>query len=87
MISSQFNKEVFKQSVRDNVKTLYRKTIDEATQQQVFQAVSYAVKDVIIDNWLKSQKAFDEQDPKIVYYMSMEFLMGRALGKIGRAHV
>ena len=80
MISSQFNKEVFKQSVRDNVKTLYRKTIDEATQQQVFQAVSYAVKDVIIDNWLKSQKAFDEQDPKIVYYMSMEFLMGRALG-------
>ena len=62
MISSQFNKEVFKQSVRDNVKLLYRKTIDEATQQQVFQAVSYAVKDVIIDNWLKSQKAFDEQD-------------------------
>ncbi|MFR3874913.1 MAG: glycogen/starch/alpha-glucan phosphorylase, partial [Lachnospiraceae bacterium] len=59
---------------------LYRKTIEEATQEQIFQAVSYSVKDVIIDNWLATQKAYDEQDPKIVYYMSMEFLMGRALG-------
>ncbi|MFR6617099.1 MAG: glycogen/starch/alpha-glucan phosphorylase, partial [Blautia massiliensis (ex Durand et al. 2017)] len=59
---------------------LYRKTLEEATQEQIFQAVSYTVKDVIIDNWLKSQKAYEKQDPKIVYYMSMEFLMGRALG-------
>ena len=77
MLNSQFKfkKEEFKKNVQDNVKTLYRRTIDEATPEQVFQAVSYAVKDVIIDNWLKSQEAFDEQDPKIVYYMSMEFLM------------
>ena len=61
-------------------KFLYRKTLEEATQEQIFQAVSYTVKDVIIDNWLKSQKAYEKQDPKIVYYMSMEFLMGRALG-------
>ena len=75
-----FKKEAFKKSVKDNVKFLYRKTIEEATQEQIFQAVSYTVKDVIIDNWLATQKAYDEQDPKIVYYMSMEFLMGRALG-------
>ena len=75
-----FKKEAFKKSVKDNVKFLYRKTIEEATQEQIFQAVSYTVKDVIIDNWLETQKAYDEQDPKIVYYMSMEFLMGRALG-------
>ena len=75
-----FKKEAFKKSVKDNVKFLYRKTIEEATQEQIFQAVSYSVKDVIIDNWLATQKAYDEQDPKIVYYMSMEFLMGRALG-------
>ena len=68
-----FKKEAFKKSVKDNVKFLYRKTIEEATQEQIFQAV-------IIDNWLATQKAYDEQDPKIVYYMSMEFLMGRALG-------
>ncbi len=80
MLNSQFKKEEFKKSVKDNVKTLYRRTIEEATPQQIFQAVSYAVKDVIIDNWLKSQEAFEKQDPKIVYYMSMEFLMGRALG-------
>ncbi|MBS4908607.1 MAG: glycogen/starch/alpha-glucan phosphorylase, partial [Ruminococcus sp.] len=72
--------EAFKKSVKDNVKFLYRKTIEEATQEQIFQAVSYTVKDVIIDNWLETQKAYDEQDPKTVYYMSMEFLMGRALG-------
>ena len=80
MTNEMFKKEAFKKSVKDNVKFLYRKTIEEATQEQIFQAVSYSVKDVIIDNWLETQKAYDEQDPKTVYYMSMEFLMGRALG-------
>ena len=80
MKNELFKKEVFKKSVIDNVKFLYRKTLEEATQEQIFQAVSYTVKDVIIDNWLETQKAYDEQDPKTVYYMSMEFLMGRALG-------
>ena len=80
MTNEMFKKEAFKKSVKDNVKFLYRKTMEEATQEQIFQAVSYTVKDVIIDNWLATQKAYDEQDPKIVYYMSMEFLMGRALG-------
>ncbi len=76
----KFNKTAFKKEVEANVKTLYRKTLKEATNQQIFQAVSYAIKDTIIDNWLATQKAYDEKDPKIVYYMSMEFLMGRALG-------
>ena len=76
----KFDKAAFKKEVEANVKTLYRKTLKEATQQQIFQAVSYAIKDTIIDNWLETQKAYDEKDPKIVYYMSMEFLMGRALG-------
>ena len=66
--------------MKENVKNLYRKTLEEASQQEIFQAVSYTVKDVIIDDWLATQKAFDKQDPKMVYYMSMEFLMGRALG-------
>ena len=80
MYSKRFEKETFKAAVQDNVKALYRKTMDEATPQQIFQAVSYAVKEVIIDDWLASQKAYDEADAKTVYYMSMEFLMGRALG-------
>ena len=75
-----FDKELFKRSVLYNVKTLYRKTLEEATDQQVFQAVAYAVKDQIVENWMETQKAYEEQDPKMVYYMSMEFLMGRALG-------
>ena len=74
------DKEAFKEQVKDNVKTLYRKTLKEATMQQVFQAVAYAVKDTIIDNWLATQQQFEQDDPKMVYYMSMEFLMGRALG-------
>ena len=80
MLDTQFKKETFKQSVEENVKKLYRKTIDKANEQEVYQAVCYAVKDVIMDNWLKTQNAMDEEDPKMVYYMSMEFLMGRALG-------
>lgn len=80
MGTKRFDKEVFKETVKDNVRRLYRKTIDEATPQQVFQAVSYAVKDPIIDDWLATQEAYKKTDAKTVYYMSMEFLMGRALG-------
>ncbi len=76
----QFDKEAFKKVVKDNVKTLYRKTLEEATDQQIFQAVCYAVNDTIIDNWMDIQKAYEKKDPKTVYYLSMEFLMGRALG-------
>ena len=80
MSKRTFDKEMFKRSVLYNVKTLFRKDISEATKQQIFQAVSYAVKDSIMDAWIATQKAYEEQDPKTVYYMSMEFLMGRALG-------
>ena len=75
-----FDKELFKKSVLYNVKTLYRKTLKEATPQQIFQAVCYATKEVIVDDWMETQKAYEEQDCKMVYYLSMEFLMGRALG-------
>ena len=79
-VTSTFDTELFKRSVLYNVKTLYRKTLEEATDQQIFQAVSYAIKDAVVDQWLTTQKEFDKQDPKMVYYLSMEFLMGRALG-------
>ena len=80
MNNETFNKAEFMKDVQDNVKNLYRKTIKEASQQEIFQAVAFTVKDVIIDEWLATQRSFDKQDPKMVYYMSMEFLMGRALG-------
>ena len=76
----EFDKELFKRSVLYNVKTLYRKNIEEATNQEIFQAVGYAIKDAIVDHWMTTQKEYEKKDPKIVYYMSMEFLMGRALG-------
>ena len=80
MYSKRFEKETFKKDVKNNVRILYRREIEEATPQQIFQAVSYAVKEAIIDDWLATQKTYDKEDPKTVYYMSMEFLMGRALG-------
>jgi len=80
MYNPRFEKDVFKRDVRNNVKTLFRKEIEEATPQQLFQAVSYAVKEAIIDDWLATQKQYEKDDPKTVYYMSMEFLLGRALG-------
>ena len=80
MYSKRFEKEAFKEEVKNNIKNLYRKTIEEATGRQIFQAVSLAVKETIIDYWLATQAEMEKKDPKTVYYMSMEFLMGRALG-------
>ena len=74
-----FEKETFKKEVKENVKRLFRRTLDEATPQQIFQAVSYAAKDVIMDDWIETQRQY-KKGVKTVYYMSMEFLMGRALG-------
>ena len=80
MYNPRFDKKTFKKEVKNNVKSLYRRTVEEATPQQLFQAVSYAVKEAIIDDWIATQNQYKKDDPKIVYYMSMEFLMGRALG-------
>ena len=80
MINPRFEKEAFKKEVEQNVKQLFRKTVDEVSQQDLYQAVSYVVKDAIIDDWIATQKQYEKDDPKIVYYMSMEFLLGRALG-------
>ena len=80
MTAKKFNKKEFIREVKANVKALYRKNLEEATQQQIFQAVSYAVKDEIIENWLATQEQYEKDDPKYVYYMYMEFQMGRALG-------
>ena len=80
MENKMFEKEQFIKEVKGNVKNLYRKTLEEASVQEVYQAVAYTVKDVIIDQWLATQQTFEKEDPKMVYYMSMEFLMGRALG-------
>ncbi|MCI8940601.1 MAG: glycogen/starch/alpha-glucan phosphorylase [Dorea sp.] len=79
-MNARFDKATFKKEVLDNCRRLYRKELTEASPQEQYQAVSYAVKEAIIDDWMATQKKFDEEDPKIVYYMSMEFLMGRALG-------
>ena len=79
-LTQNFSKEEFKKNVISNCKSLYRKNIEEANQQEVFQAVSYAVKDIITDKWIATHKQYEKDDPKMVYYMSMEFLMGRALG-------
>ena len=79
-LRGRFDKKAFQKEVTHNVKTLFRKEVEEATQEQLFQAVSYAVKEIIIDDWLATQKIYKNEEPKTVYYMSMEFLMGRALG-------
>ncbi|MBQ3601866.1 MAG: glycogen/starch/alpha-glucan phosphorylase [Lachnospiraceae bacterium] len=79
---AEISKEEFKQNVVDNLKVLFRRSVEEADQQQLFQAVAYAAKDIVVDQWMASHKQFEKEDKKIVYYLSMEFLMGRALGNI-----
>ena len=78
----EFNKEEFKSKVLDNLKVLFRRSVEDANDQQIFQAVAYAVKDRIVDQWIATHKEYEKQDVKTVYYLSMEFLMGRALGNI-----
>ncbi len=80
MYNTRFEKEAFKKEVKSNVRHLFRKDIEEASDQELYQAVSYAVKEAIIDDWIATQRQYEKDDPKVVYYMSMEFLMGRALG-------
>ena len=80
MINPRFEKKAYKKEEEQNDKQLFRKTVDEVSQQELYQAVSYVVKDAIIDDWIATQKQYEKDDPKIVYYMSMEFLLGRALG-------
>ncbi|MEG1901080.1 MAG: glycogen/starch/alpha-glucan phosphorylase [Clostridium sp.] len=75
-----FDKETIKKDIIDNVKNQYRTTIEDATVEQVYQAVAYSVKDIIIDEWIATHKEYEKDDVKKVYYLSMEFLMGRALG-------
>ena len=79
-VIKKLDKETLKQEIINNLKTLYRKDVSEATLQMVYQAVAYAVKEDVIDNWIATQKAYDKADAKKVYYLSMEFLVGRALG-------
>ena len=80
MTNEIFEKEEFIKEVKNNVKSLFRKDLAEASQQEIYQAVSYVVKEAVIDRWLATQKVMEAEDPKTVYYMSMEFLVGRALG-------
>ncbi len=75
-----FDKDLFKRSVEYNVRTMFRREIAEASKEQIFQAAAYALKDQIVDDWMRTQKEFDEKNPKTLYYLSMEFLMGRAFG-------
>ena len=77
---NKFDKEAFKKEVNDNLKLFFRKTLNNASQREIFQAVSYSIKDNIIDRWIATHKEYEKQDVKTVYYLSMEFLMGRALG-------
>ena len=74
------SKDELKGLIVDNVKNLYRKTVDNASKEELYQAAVFAVRDVITDKWLKTHSDYAEKDVKVVYYLSMEFLMGRFLG-------
>ena len=77
---TNLSKEEMKQEIISNVKSIYRKKIEDATPEEIYQAAVFAVKDIITDKWIKTHDEYKKKDVKVVYYLSMEFLMGRFLG-------
>ncbi|MCQ4937490.1 glycogen/starch/alpha-glucan phosphorylase [Anaerotignum propionicum] len=73
-------KETLKTMIRENVKTLYRKNLETASAEEIYQGAVFSLRDLITDKWIKTHDTYSEKDAKIVYYLSMEFLMGRFLG-------
>ena len=76
----QFDKKLFKEWVRNRLKRNYGKNLEEATRHDMFDAVSAALMDFIQTNWMATRKEYDSHTIRQVYYLSAEFLMGRALG-------
>ena len=81
-VTEKEKKKELKNNISNYMKLLFRRSVEEATPQQLFQAVSYAIKDIVVDDWMATHKAYEKKDVKTVYYLSMEFLMGRALGNM-----
>ena len=79
-MATLFNKDKFKEEILDHVRNFSRKTLEEATKEELYQAVAFATRDIITDHWIHTQSLYRTQKPKILYYLSMEFLIGRALG-------
>jgi len=73
-------KDSIKTGVVDMLRTAYRKTIQNATPQQVYNALALTIKEHVSANWLSTHEYFERADVKTVYYLSMEFLMGRFMG-------
>ncbi len=73
-------KDEFKKCLIENTKTLSRKTLDTASNEQIYEALAFTIRDLVVDRWIQTHKIYSDNDSKIVYYLSMEFLMGRFLG-------
>ena len=74
------DKATFKKQLFENVKMLSRKTIETASEEQIYEAVVFTIRDYVNDKWIKTHDKYRDDDVKVVYYLSMEFLMGRFLG-------
>ncbi len=77
---TNISKDELKQRLLENVKTLSRKNIENAEPEEIYNALAFTIRDIVTDKWITTQETYVVQDVKIVYYLSMEFLMGRFLG-------
>lgn len=75
----EFDKELFKESIRSRLKRHYGKKLEEANKHDIYDAVSSAVMDHIQTNWIATRSTYEDADTRQMYYLSAEFLMGRAL--------
>ncbi len=79
-MEQSFSKETIKNAVVECLRNLFRKTVETATDVELYEACIYALRTVFTEKWIKTHDEYKEKDVKMVYYLSMEFLMGRFFG-------
>ena len=74
-----YEKQAIKQGVLNKLKRHFGRTPAEATQLQLYKAVSLAVRDEVMEYWQNASRKAEKNKNKVLYYLSLEFLMGRFL--------
>lgn len=78
--SIDFEADVLVAKIKHYLITILGQTLEHASDQEFYLAFSMAIREEIMTHWIACQKTFEENNSKMIYYISMEFYPGRILG-------